>query len=152
MWVCFNAKGGKTDDWLISPQLSGTAQTISFFAKSTKPNYGNESFEVLASSTGKETADFVLVKAVESVPGEWTKYDAELPAGTSYMAIRCTSNDIFALAIDDITLLTAEAAVPTSGSPATASIATARPLAMSKPLLIPTPPHSTPKVRNTHTM
>lgn len=110
MWVCFNAKGGKTDDWLISPQLSGTAQTISFFAKSTKPNYGNESFEVLASSKGKETADFVLVKAVESVPGEWTKYEAELPAGTSYMAIRCTSNDIFALAIDDITLLTAEVA------------------------------------------
>lgn len=110
MWVCFNAKGGKTDDWMISPQLAGTAQTISFFAKSTKPNYGNESFEVLASSTGKEITDFTLVKAVESVPGEWTEYEAELPAGTNYMAIRCTSNDIFALAVDDITMLTAEVA------------------------------------------
>ena len=110
MWVCFNGKGGKTDDWMISPQLPGKAQTVKFFAKSVKPNYGYESFEVLASSTGKKTTDFTVVNKVESVPGEWTEFKAELPEGTVYMAIRCTSNDIFALAIDDITLLTAEAA------------------------------------------
>ena len=110
MWVCFNAKTGRTDDWMISPLLPGTAQTVKLFAKSTKPAYGSESFEILVSSTGKATADFTPVKTVDAVPGEWTEYEAELPAGTVYAAIRCTSNDIFALAVDDITLLTAEAA------------------------------------------
>lgn len=110
MWVCFNAKSGKTDDWMISPELAGKAQTAKFFARSAKPTYGSESLEVLASSTGTEIADFTLVKSVEAVGEDWTEYSAELPEGTLYMAIRCTSNDVFALLVDDITVLTAEVA------------------------------------------
>ena len=39
----------RNDDWLISPMLSGDAQTISFYARSLDPYGSPETFEVLAS-------------------------------------------------------------------------------------------------------
>lgn len=110
LWVCFDAKSGRTDDWMISPELAGIAQTAKFFARSAKPEYGLESMEVLASATGTELSDFIPVTVVGEVSADWTEYSAELPEGTRHMAIRCTSDDVFALLVDDITVLTAEVA------------------------------------------
>ncbi len=98
---------GITDNWLISPRLTGEAQTISFFAKSFTVAYA-ESFEVLYSTSGKDIADFIKVDAVENYPEngkvseDWTEYKAVLPEGAKYFAIRQTSNDTYALYIDDI--------------------------------------------------
>lgn len=108
------SSNGKNDNWLISPALSGNAQTISFFAKSFTVAYA-ESFEVLYSTTGKEIADFIKIDAVENYPEngivseDWTEYKAALPEGAKYFAIRQTSDDTYALYIDDITFEAAAA-------------------------------------------
>ncbi|MCH5310653.1 MAG: hypothetical protein J1E57_01610 [Prevotella sp.] len=92
-----------TDHWLISPELPGVAQTISFYACVITDQYGKETFEVLASKTDTNVESFTLVKKEETEATDWTEFTADLPAGTKYFAIRHTSNDIFGLKIDDIT-------------------------------------------------
>lgn len=92
------------DDWLISPELSGKAQTIRFFAKSYSSDYA-ESFNVYYSTTGKTTDDFKAhrVKRVSSVPKAWTEYTVDIPEGAKYFAIRSMAYDNYMLQIDDIT-------------------------------------------------
>ncbi len=103
--IAFADLDRKNDDWLISPILSGDAQTISFWAKSINTFwYGNETYEVLASSTGKELSDFKVVTSGE-VDMEWTGIRVKLPAGTKYFAIKCTSEDKYIMCLDDITYI-----------------------------------------------
>ena len=91
------------DHWLISPALTGEAQTVSFYAREITDQYGAETFEVWASSTDKEIASFTKVGDYSTDAVEWTQFTADLPAGTKYFAIRHISKDIFGLLIDDIT-------------------------------------------------
>ena len=106
-----------TDHWLISPELTGEAQTISFWARELTDQYGAETFEVLASSTDNASTSFTLVQSLSSSVTDWAEYTAALPEGTKYFAIRHTSNDIFALFIDDITY---KPAAPPAGTVPTA--------------------------------
>jgi len=95
------------DDWLISPELDGHAQTVSFYAKAV--DYYEESFEFLYSTTGTSTDDFNLVAEVTSIPDdEWVKYSYLLPEGAKHFAIRCTSNDALGLFVDDLTFAAAD--------------------------------------------
>lgn len=92
------------DDWLISPRLSGKAQTIRFFARS-KGEYGGftERFDIMISAAGNKTSDFSLLEGSSNyVPTRWTEYVFELPEGTRHFAIHCTSIDVYMLMIDDI--------------------------------------------------
>lgn len=98
----FRYDDGQVDDWAISPELSGNAQTVSFYAKSYQSQYP-ESIEVLYSTGSKDTKDFVVAKAASVVPGEWTEYTAELPAGAKYFAIRSCASSSFMLMVDDVT-------------------------------------------------
>ena len=91
-----------TDHWMISPELPGTAQTVSFFARVITDSYGAETFEVWASSTDNKVESFTKVADYSSDATEWTEFSADLPAGTKYFAIRHTSTDIFGLLIDDV--------------------------------------------------
>jgi hypothetical protein len=92
------------DHWLISPELTGAAQTISFYARAITAQYGAETFEVLASSTDTNPSSFTIVgSAYSTEETEWTAYSAELPAGTKFFAIRHTAQDIFGLLVDDVT-------------------------------------------------
>lgn len=103
--VAFADKDRKNDDWLISPLLSGDAQTISFYGRSLYSfYYGYEEYEVLVSFTGKDMNDF---KSLEkgTVPDDWTKVSVDLPEGARYFAIKCISNDAFAMGVDDITYI-----------------------------------------------
>lgn len=94
---------GHNDDWLISPLLTGEAQTIRFWAKSLFATY-LETFEVLYSTTDASTGSLTAnALTVNTVPDEWTEYSVELPAGAKYFAIHCTSADKFMLMLDDIT-------------------------------------------------
>lgn len=112
MLVAFADKDCHNDDWLISPVLSGDAQTISFWARSLNTfSYGPETYEVLASTTGNSLKDFSVIESGE-VPGDWTEFKIDLPAGTTYFAIKCTSDDVWAMAVDDITY------TPGTGMPA----------------------------------
>lgn len=91
-----------TDHWMISPELPGTAQTISFFARVITNQYGAETFEVWASSTDNKVENFTKVADYSTDATEWTEFTADLPAGTKYFAIRHTSTDVFGLLIDDV--------------------------------------------------
>lgn len=96
------------DDWLISPELSGMAQTITFKVKRLGMQYA-ESFEVLASSNSDNMSDFSRVFAGSDIVGfeEWNTVSVPLPAGTKYFAIRCNSHGGFGLMIDDVTYVPA---------------------------------------------
>lgn len=101
----FCAVGGDNDDWMVSPELSGNAQSISFFAKSGSETQGHEMFEIYY-STGDNTIESMIKTGDEvyKVPaGEWTEYTIQLPEGAKYFAIRCISHDRCALMIDDMT-------------------------------------------------
>ena len=95
-----------TNHWLISPELSGYAQTITFYERVITTQYGSETYEVLASSTDNNPTSFTLVKSFTSSQTTWTQRQATLPAGTKYFAIRHTSYDIFGVMIDDVTYQT----------------------------------------------
>ena len=101
--AAYSAANRQSDDWMISPELTGDAQTIKFFARSYSDTYGLEQMEVLASSTGVDTEHFSRVKLCSDVPVEWTEYTVDLPAGTKHFAIRNISDKVFALFIDDVT-------------------------------------------------
>ena len=103
------ADGAAADHWLISPQLPGTAQTISFFARAITDSYGAETLEVLVSSTDNKPESFTAVVTDASPSGtfsitnvDWQEFSADLPEGTKYFALRHTSTDIFGLMIDDM--------------------------------------------------
>ena len=91
------------DDWLISPELSGHEQTVTFWVRAMGDNFA-ETFEVLASQEGTEPADFMVVEASgNTAGGEWTEISALLPEGTRYFAIHVGVKQKFMLMIDDIT-------------------------------------------------
>ena len=110
----YNEEGSavQNDDYLISPMLLGDAQTISFMAMPMTTAYGPEALEIMASSTTSDVDAFETVASFEIADEYFTRYTADLPAGTKYFALHYVSNDIFALFIDDITY-TAGGAEPT---------------------------------------
>lgn len=103
VFAAFSANGVRNNDWLISPRLNGKAQTISFWAKTANTVFGYETFEILYSTQSTDTATFVKIGGSDKTPDEWTKYTAQLPEGTRYFAIRCTSDNHQAFLVDDIT-------------------------------------------------
>ena len=92
-----------TDHWLISPELMGNEQDISFFARVITADYGNETFEVLYSTTNNDIDSFISLEEVWLDATDWTEYTFTLPEGAKYFAIRHTAQDIFGLMLDDVT-------------------------------------------------
>ncbi len=91
-----------SDNWLISPRLSGKAQKVKFWARGFTVAWP-ESFRVCY-STGEGLAALTNeVLSVESAPEVWTEYTFELPEGATYFAFNHTSYDALALFIDDVT-------------------------------------------------
>lgn len=86
------------NDWVVSPRLSGRAQTIELYAKAME----YEPFRVLYSTTGTDINDFTEVAFTE-VYGEWEKFEFELPEGARYFAIQSVGRETWVLFIDDIT-------------------------------------------------
>lgn len=109
----YNSSNGLVDDWAISPMLDGSAQTITFYAKSYDSQY-SESFDFLYSTTGTETSDFILVGSKKNISTTWTEYSFEVPAGALYFAIRNHDTDAFMLMLDDFTFAPAGASAELS--------------------------------------
>ena len=95
---------GVSDHWLISPKLSGNAQTISFYVSEMTTQYGDETYEIWVSTTDNNPSSFTQLGGTYNVSLDiWAEQSVQLPAGTKYFAIRHTSNDVFGLLIDDLT-------------------------------------------------
>lgn len=93
----------RNDDWIISPMLTGDAQTISFYAKQMTDYYGPEYLQVLVSNTGKEIKDFELVKEYEITNWQnWGRFELDLPEGAQYFAFRVITKDGHICMIDDV--------------------------------------------------
>lgn len=104
------------DNWVISPELCGKAQTIQFWVNNFKGLSGNgtvidhaETYEVLYSTTGTEISDFIRIgESRKAAGGEWQKVTFDLPEGTKYFAIRhCSPYNVatgtpFIFMVDDI--------------------------------------------------
>lgn len=103
--VEYNQK--RSDDWAISPELNGSAQTISFWAKSMLSD-ALETIEVLYSTSGRNTADFTTIATFNDIPWQWKQYYFDIPAGAKYFAIRCISRDGYLAMIDDINFTPAD--------------------------------------------
>ena len=94
------------DDYMISPTLSGDAQTISFWAKGYRgyesPDYPeyvtnmsfNETLEVLYTTDADNLDPTTYLVAKEEFTindKEWEQYTADLPAGAKHFALHRTS-------------------------------------------------------------
>lgn len=104
-----SAQNAGNDNWLISPELSGNAQTVTFMAKSYTVAWP-ETIEIYYSTTDNavasftaEVTDFTGLTADGIVPEEWTLFTVNLPEGAKYFAIRHNSYDTLALFVDDVT-------------------------------------------------
>ena len=107
---CASPDEGQTEvrnnDWLISPELSGEAQTISFYAKTGMGGaYTPEEFEILYSTTTPDTASFVKIGDTHQLTNakSWEEIRENLPEGARWFAIRYVSYAKFAMLLDDIT-------------------------------------------------
>lgn len=103
MFASFASPYAANDDWMISPMLSGKAQTVKFWVRSLTDEYGADTFQVWYSSTDMRLSSFTRVLTENNTPTEWKEYTVELPEGARYFAIRCTSESTFAMFVDDIT-------------------------------------------------
>lgn len=98
----FSSSFGPSDDWLISPPLTGKAQTVSLQAAAWTTDYGAETFEILYSTTDNARESFTSAGTFTVNSANWKEYSAELPEGAKYFALHVTSDNAYMLKIDDI--------------------------------------------------
>ena len=103
----FRFDGGRVDDWAISPELSGSEQTVTFWSRNLIDEEAYRgTFSVCYSTTGKETTDFVEVEGFKNISAgnQWTQYEVTLPAGAKYFAIHSNNMGPWIQFFDDFTM------------------------------------------------
>lgn len=91
------------DDWLITPELSGKAQTVSFWIKSYTDN--QEDFYVYYSTDKADTASLrknLVAFEKWGAGSSWKKFEYDLPEGARFFGLRYTSN-LSGVLVDDFT-------------------------------------------------
>lgn len=101
--VAYNPSSGDNKDWLITPELSGNAQEISFMARAESSKAGREMFEVYYSTTSTKIKDMIRLDDIDwrTTLSGWEEFKFRLPAGAKYFAVRCISHNRCAMHIDD---------------------------------------------------
>ena len=100
--------------YLISPELTGAEAglDVEFYYKAGGVSY-SESFQVGYSTTTNATSAFTFEAEITAPGGgAWTAYNATFPAGTKYVAVKCTSYDKFYFCVDDFTFTAAGGNAP----------------------------------------
>lgn len=108
LFALYREDQGLSDEWAISPELDGSAQTISFYAQSYLPQY-LEKIKIWYSSTTSNPEDFTLITTIDQVGYPWTRYEFDVPAGAKYFAINSCAKNAFMLMVDDVTYIPAGA-------------------------------------------
>lgn len=108
LFALYRSDMGQSDEWAISPELNGDAQTVSFYAKSYSAKYP-EQIKVSYSDGSTDPDDFTVVMTINPVEAEWTEYKIDLPAGAKRFAINSCASNSFMLMIDDVTYIPAGA-------------------------------------------
>ena len=106
----WDAEAFDPDNYLISPLLSDAAELNYWFAMNTAYP---EHYQVVASTTGNDIADFTEVVIDETPEGietrsmsKWYERTLPLPAGTKYVAFRhCDSSDGNYFFIDNVRII-----------------------------------------------
>lgn len=101
-YVIAACAGEQNDDWLITPELYGGPQVITFYARAYNVWYGNEFLEILTSETDNAVESFETFATVEVDETDWVRYRMPVPDGTKYVAFRYISEDMYFLALDNI--------------------------------------------------
>lgn len=101
-FAAWPAATAANDDWLVSPELPGKSQLLSFYARSLRN--GTDAIEVLVSRTDTDPSSFVDITGAEPVKvnGNWELHHFALPEGTRHFAIRYVGDDGEGIMIDDI--------------------------------------------------
>lgn len=110
----------RSDDYLISPRLDFHKDfKFSFWAKTNESIEGRlETIRVGYSTTTDNLEDFTFVTdGYVEVPEEMEHFEYVIPAEARYVTLNNSSDDVFLLAVDDISLSTG---IPHSGKPASA--------------------------------
>ena len=105
MFMAISSVNTANNDWLISPQLNGGSQTISFWAKSfTTDDTPMERMRVLYSTSDTDPAHFTPLHAAPYIelPEQWGEFSYTLPEGAKYFAVNCVSSGAFAMFVDDL--------------------------------------------------
>ena len=102
--------------YLISPELSGTENGLaaSFYYKNSSTPW-SETFHVGYSTTDNDVNSFTWGEEITASNTQWTLFSEMMPAGTKYVAVKLTSNNMYYLYIDDVVF----------AAPATVTVATA---------------------------
>ncbi len=93
------------DDWLVSPELSGNQQMLSFYARQAASDTGPELFQLYISTSGVEPQNFMAFDpAPRQAAPSWTQYEYMLPQGTRHFALRkvTPADNSFALLVDEV--------------------------------------------------
>ena len=87
--------------YLISPELAVSANTVKVSLWYKNPGSYTETFNVGYSTTNAETGSFTWLASDITASSSWTKFEETFPVGTKYIAIKYTANDQLSLYIDD---------------------------------------------------
>lgn len=104
LFALYRADTGMSDEWAISPKLNGSAQTISFYAKSYSSQYP-EKISIGYSTGSTDPDDFIMIETINRVASDWTLYEFELPEGAMHFAINSCARNSFMLMVDDVTYI-----------------------------------------------
>ncbi len=101
-----NNAGYISDDWLISPQLSGSYEAVTFWAHSYSSQYNLERLTVCVSTTDTDPASFTMVSEAPYItaPLDWTEYSYDISSYSCqsiYSGIHYVSVDSWMLFVDD---------------------------------------------------
>ncbi|MBQ3737352.1 MAG: choice-of-anchor J domain-containing protein, partial [Bacteroidales bacterium] len=94
--------------YLISPELAGAEAglDVEFYYKAGS-SYYDETFQVGYSTTTNDVNSFTFGEEI-TAPNDWATYTNSFPAGTKYVAVKCTSDDAWYLCVDDFSFTAGE--------------------------------------------
>lgn len=109
--ICPSDDVTAADDWTMSPKVPlGTNSSVSFWVLSPKPGtWGNNSYNVLVSTTDDDPSSFTAIASDEEAPDTWTERTYDLSAYDNqdiHIGIQDVSISRFMLWIDDISINT----------------------------------------------